>query len=336
MQGATLEAELEKEFYNIGKSVKEKKEEVIFCLREFPYSSEYGRGDFTPPNVSEFLYYEAGILNGCAQKLNSPEIKSLNFPPHLRFGEVQDKGHTVYGQYSIPVDRRIEGFLSYLNRFHFEIKDLENIKEGNILISLEDFKLKNIFLNRRGFQSFNLLIGDKEVEDFLKQRKIGNYQELFDILKSQYGITKRIEKHYFDERQKLEKKLVILVNEIANSFREVKSLESGVMNSYFIREREQGENLAYWDKGDLVNKYFSLKSIISRNTKILLEKYLENGEKTPYLKESIIDGENIGLPVRITFGNYSTWLKNKLIPEINKTFEKIDNYLKKEEQKADK
>ena len=180
-------------------------------------------------------------------------------------------------------------------------------------------------------KDFHFVIGDKEVENFIKQKEIKNYQELFEILKKPEYVKSKLNEHYSNEMEKLGIKLVITANEIANEFREVKSLETSVMNTHLTEDYDaDSRKIKKWDKEDLVNKYFTLKRGILNKIEKRLDKYLEDQTYRKIDSSFWINGENIGFPENIEFRGYASWLMKEFIPSINKTFEKIDNYLENE------
>lgn len=330
----------------IKEEISKKKGEAIFVSRDFEIPGEV-RGDFVGPIPREFHHYEAGIIEGELEK--TEKIKTINLGTNLNEGMgMSEINYHVFGISSIPVERKLEGFLNnFQNPFQLDIKDLESIKPGEILISHEDlYKLKGIhylsdmFSTQRydldkgfKFKDFNLLIGDEKIEQFLKKREIRNPERLFVTLKKPDSVKNWIDSHYFKERKELGENLAISSNKIANMFREIKRLENRVMHANFIRERGQDETYTYWDR-DEVEDYSKLKDKISKNLEIL-KPLLEKGWKL-YEEESLpfIDGNIIGFPEKISFNSYHSWLKHHLIGEIENTFGRIDSYLKREREKA--
>lgn len=331
-----LEKQLEKEVFKLREKVKGKKGEIVFCLREFNLTESI-TGDFIPPYSEDFYYYETGIINGKIKKKEYSKMENIALPC---FDFKIKNCYCVFGDYSVSIDRKLKGFINkFQNSFYFKIEDLENLKQGKLLIDLKDFRvsLNNLLTqydnHEPELKNFNLLIGNEEVENFLKKRKIENYQELFGVLKNQDEVKKKIDSHYLVKREELGKKLIVLANEITNEFREIESLEDNVMHASFLIEKGQDETNRYWNKEEVIY-YYKIKDNVLKNLKSLNE-FLEKGKKLYNLNsEPLINGETIGFPEKISFNSYSIWLKNNLISDINKTFKKIDSYLTEEEKKA--
>jgi hypothetical protein len=182
----------------------------------------------------------------------------------------------------------------------------------------------------------DILLGDEEVEKFLKEKKAKNPNELFDVLRNPRFVKVRVEEHYDEKRGKLGEKLVISANELANTFREIKTLERSLMHTHFTRSWDQdGSDISHWEDSEQVYRYSDLKKKITSLCRAI-DSQLEEGSKL-YLIESmpLIDGATIGFPELTHFDDYSAWLKNSLIPNINVALEKIDSYLSEQQKKAE-
>ena len=336
---------LEKLFGEINEEVSKKKGETIFVSRDFEVPGEI-TGDFFPPMPRNYHYYEAGIIDGELEK--TEKLKTINLGTNLNKGMgMSEINYHTFGIASIPVQRKLEGFLNF-NSFQFDIKDLERINSGEILISIEDLYRSNLGIffpdlfstqcydgvKSFKFKDFNLLIGEEKIGQFLKKRGIRNPERLFITLKKPNSVKNWIDSHYYKERKELGENLAISANKIANMFREVEGLEESVMHASFFREADQdGSIFSYWDCQE-VNSYFELKEKISKNLETL-KPLLQKGWKL-YEEESLpfIDGKIIGFPEKISFNSYHSWLKHDLMGEIENTFGKIDSYLKEEKEKA--
>jgi hypothetical protein len=325
----------------IKEEISKKKGETVFVSREFEVPGEV-TGDFIPPIPRNYHHYEAGIIEG--EILRIEKIKSINLGVSSQRGMgMHEITYNVFGIVSIPVERKLEGFLNdFQNSFSFNIGDLENIKKGEILIEIMDlYKLgkipsySSIFPREiPEFKDFNLLIGDEKIEQFLKNRGIRNPERLFITLKKPHSVKNWIDSHYYKERKELGENLAISANKIANMFREVKGLEDRVIHASFFREADQdGSIFSHWDREE-VEDYFKLRDKISKNLESL-KPLLEKGWKL-YENESLpfIDGSIIGFPERISFNSYHSWLEHSLISDMQNTFKKIDSYLKEEREKA--
>lgn len=318
---------IEERISEIGEKVKQKKGELILSLRELCFPGEV-TGDFIPPQPENSFYYEAGILNGEIQE--KADYFNLRFPALFL---KENPSYFMTTQYSIPIDRKIQGFLTFLNSFNFDVeKDLEQIKDGEVSFGILELENNNSFFKHDSpLQKFSLLIGDKEVENFLKEREIRNTEEFFDTFYNTEKIDGKISRHHFDERKKFGNDLSVIANYIAQDFEKVKKLEGGVMNAKYIIEADQDGTNRYWDNSN-VNHYHSLKSQILIEVEAITKK-LETGKKL-YTKTNfpLIDGRIIGFPGAVIFSEYSRWLKDEFIPEIKQTFEKIDKHLREEEK----
>ena len=334
-----LDERLQKVVSDLEEKVKKHQKQVIFCLREFEIAGEV-TGDFVPPQTDYFYHYEAGIINGKLQLADQKKLLMDILTVPL-FGMEYNTYHLL-GSHFIPVDRKIARTERYFQDvLHFDIKELEEIKQGQIIIDLHDFVLSDSLHSASGhrkskLKKTNLLIGDKEVEKFFKEKRIKNYNEFFDVLKNPQFVKERIDKHYWNVRKKIGEDLAVTANEIINTFRKIQSLESSLMSATYGLKGNYDEHYFGWDdshKGQ-VDEYYGLKNFISKNIEIL-KTCLKEGEKlySATLVPSI-KGEIIGFPKEITFDSYSTWINNSLIFDINKVFGKIDTYLHKQIEKA--
>jgi hypothetical protein len=340
-----LEEQLQKAVADLTEKVKQHKGEVAFCLREF---SVMGRdtGGIMGPSSHDSHYYETGIITGEMQKNKDPEMERINLPDlTLRRGGEDRPHHYLWGHYSVPVDRKLTGFVNlFQNIFQFDIKDLEELKQGNLSIDLRDFDISDplLFLLHHDRDSHlrrtDFLIGDEEVERFLKEKKFRNYPELFSVLKNPVSVEGRISEHYSQEAKELGEKIVITANEVASAFRKVQALEENVMKATYGWKVDYDERYAAWDDfhREQVDKYQGLREVISKNIKTLKEQLLkeENPKLLKIANFSLLDGEIIGFPARVLVNDYLNYIKKYLIPEIEGTFAKIDSYLSEQRKKA--
>ncbi|MCX6747093.1 MAG: hypothetical protein NTU63_03085 [Candidatus Pacearchaeota archaeon] len=340
MQG--FEEKLQKAVSDLTERVKQHQGQVAFCLREFSVSGET-TGDFIPPMSDDSYYYETGIINGEMQKNENSKMNRIDLPDFkLRKGGEDRPHHYIGGYYSIPVDRKLKGFVnSFRDGFQFDIKDLEELKQGNLLIDLRDFEevsnaLSFLFHDRTSHLTrADILIGDEEVGRFLSERKIKNVQELFEILQDETTTKSKIFSYYYDERMEFGEKLTITANEVANMFRGIRGLEESVMRASLSLEYEDGHSYPKWDdlhRGS-VEKYLGLKEVVLKKIKVLNQQ-LEEGKKL-YAATNLpmIKGEVIGIPTEIAFSSYSLWLEDS-VSGIRQTLNKIDGCLSEERQKT--
>ncbi|MFA4953254.1 MAG: hypothetical protein WC584_03455 [Candidatus Pacearchaeota archaeon] len=327
-----------KEVCKLTKEVRKNQGKIIFCLRDFRVPGKFIGGFRGSEPSEDYYYYETGIIDG-EMREESMDKEIILEQDMGNSAEYPKISYFVFGQYFIPVDRKLEGFVDFQDDFHFDISDLEKIGSGKILIANpeifktnkeipQNFSVHLSYSREPKMEGFNLLIGDEEADKFLRQRNIGNPGELFKMLKDKKATDRKISKHYDVKRRKLEDELTIAINDITNSFREIETLEESIMHAHFTREREQdGGSLAYWSEyGEDVEKYQKLHSRI-KNSIEFLNKQLKELELYKLTSSSMISGEVIGFPGKIGFDNYSDWLKNSLIPRIDKIFKKIDSYI---------
>ena len=318
----------------IGKKVQEKKGESILFVRDFLITGET-TGDFSHPSTEEMKYYEGGNIQG--PLLNQQDY--LRLPSPALFFHSDDYSLTT--DCSIPVDRKIYGFLGLDNGFHFNIKELEKIGEGNILFS-SYFELP-YYINPSGpfsenhkanprLQKFSILVGDEEVKEFLEVNKIKNSNEFFKILKNPEDVRKRIEAFHYDERKSFGKSLLVNVSDISQCFSGIKSLEESVLGADYLVGRYQNEGYAYWDRKS-VGDYNSFRRDILEKIGDLNQQLKEGDQLYAKTKSPLIDGRIIGFPRKISFSEYSQWIKEVLLPEINQKIERIDTYLNSKEKK---
>lgn len=139
---------------DLTEKVKQHQGEVAFCLREFNVKGEV-TGDYLPPQLHYYYYYDTGIIKGEMQRNENPgsRIIKLSHLEDLRPMGAYEPEECMWGHYSIPVDRNLNGFLNYMtgnSRFDISIETLEGIKQGQILLDLRDFEDSTLstFLNR--------------------------------------------------------------------------------------------------------------------------------------------------------------------------------------------
>jgi hypothetical protein len=261
---------------------------------------------------------------------------------HLRKSGEDRPHHYIFGNYSIPIDRKLSGFVNTFGKsgFDFDIKDLEGLKQGQILLDVRDFEdsLLLVLLDRDRTSNLtrtDILIGNEEVEKFLKEKRIENYQEILNILEHPGFTRGRIEQYYDKQREELGRNVVITSYEIANAFRKVQELENSVMCAHFGWDFDARGRC--WSAGGNVGRYLGLREQISNKIKILNE-YLKEGKENPKLyaftNDPLIDGEIIGFPEKTAFSSYYNWITDSFIPDINSTLEKLDSHLREERQKT--
>ncbi len=332
-----LEEQIEKSAGDINEKIKQHPGEVAFFLRQFSVKGEV-TGGFLPPSSSNFHYYESGIIKGEIQKNENPKMKRIDLPGFILEKDGEDRSHHyLWDNYTLPVDRRIEGFIES-NRFLMSIDDLEGLKEGNLLISLNDlYKNSNFFLKHdlSNLKRTDILIGNEDVEKFLKERRIENYQELFDVLKNHGFVFRKIADYHYKEREAFGKEFILISNEIANSFRTIKAIEDRVMHARYVRETDQdGSNISGWDDSHRENiyQYIDLREKIFSRLNIM-DAQLKKGKKL-YAATNIpaLDGKIVGFFGDVGFYEQSAWTEKSLIPDIKKTFEKIDSYLNEQQK----
>ena len=314
---------------SIDKKVQEKKGEAILSFREFLAIGET-TGDFAPPSTERCNYYEGGIIQGSLQEKEIKENLWLDIP--TLFSYTNKSFYCSSTDYSIPVNRKINGFLRFGNGFNFKIEELENIEKGKILFSSFELGERSFFdRDNPRLQKFSLLVGDEEVGKFLEEQNVRNSDKFFKILKNPEYVRKRIENFHYDERKSFGESLSVTVRDVSQCFSEIKSLEESVLGAEYLVGREQNEGYAYWDRKS-VGDYLSFRRDILEKIGSLNQQ-LEKGDQL-YAKTNspLINGKRIGFPCSITFPEYSKWVKEDLLPEINQKIEKIDKYLESKEK----
>ena len=338
MQG--LEEQLEKAISNLTERVKQHQGEVAFCLREFTIPGEV-TGDFLPPIPHDYYHYNAGIITGEVQRNEEPKFDIIKLPHMtLRPMGAHEPDDFIWGNYSIPVDRNLKGFANAFGNLHFNISTeaLEGISSGQILLDIRDFEDQTLIalLDRDRTSHLtrtDILIGNEEVEKFLKEKQFKDYQEFFDILRNPVFVEGKISEYYSQKARRLGEEIVITGNFVSNTFRKVKELEEGVMHAHYISGASSDEKS--WDKEEEVDAYHGLKRVISRNLETLKKQLLKMED--PRLKSKnfqFFDGEAIGFRARVLVSDQIGYLRGTMIPEIEGTLEKIDSYLKGQMVKA--
>jgi hypothetical protein len=340
-----LEEQLQKAISDLTERIKQHEGGVVLCLRDLSVTGRVTE-DFVGPMSSNSSYYEAGIILGEMKENESPKMERIDLPDfELRKGGEDRPHHYIWNHYSVPIDRKLTGFINLLqNSFQFDIKDLEGLKQGELAIDLMDFQsltpILSLLNHSSNLRRTNFLIGDEEVEKFLSERSVGNVEEFFNILKNPELVKERIDKHYYGERKELGKKLVITTNEIANAFRIVQNLEDNVMHTRFSWGYDSDDKrYPSWDefRRESVERYYGLRNLILEKIQVLngyLKQGIEDSKLYAFTNEPFIEGDFIGFPEKIDFHSYSKWITSSFIPDISGTFEKLDNHLREERQKA--
>ncbi len=338
----SLEKQIKKTVSELGEKISKRKGEIILSFREFYVPKD---GGCFGSHGDKFNYYETGIITGEMQKNEAPKMKDIDLSHFKLKIAGHESNYCIWGDYSIPVDRKISGFINnFGNNFYFDIKDLEELKPGQVLIdTTRDFGSSLTILDllndhrKSELKKTDFLVGNEEIEKFLIEKKIENSGELFKILQNPESVKRQIENYYFGKREQLGEKLAITANEIMNAFRKVKSLEDNIMRAYYVRENDQGgSDISHWDESHVeeVHQYSDLKIQINSIVPII-NNQLEKGKELFFIiQQPFIDGTTIGFPEKTSFNKYFNWLKNSLLPEINNTFEKIDSYLNRQQKEA--
>ena len=334
---------LNEKISEISKRVKSKQGEMVLCFRDFSIPSD-NIGCFPSPS-HDFSQYEAGIIDGETQKLSEMKIQAIP----LEKGVLILKAHhymsyTAIGDHVIPVDRRLDGFISYFgNSFTFDIEELENLRQGEILIDSRGVaestsELSRYITSREYSHKFNLLIGDEEVNQFLSEKKVQGSQDLVDILKGKSRSEAMIRDFYLEKGRSLGKSLVTTTNAIANAIEEIREMEDALMHAKYSYISSHDGGYFNWDDSHnaQVARYETLKKQIFGKREIL-EKQLKEAEglyKNKKVQEPMIDLTVVGFPTTILpFEFYADTTKYKLLPQMNETLARIDTYLKEQKER---
>lgn len=329
------------EIEGINKRILEHKGEVVFCFRELEVPGEI-TGDFIPPIPNNYCYYEGGILQEQMKFLKSPSHNSITLQRSFH----KNVDYSYMGDFSIPVHRKMAGFVPHYRRFMFDIKDLEKISDGEISIDIHELPRKEfekyrqtrkIFLSNRDslLKNFHLLIGDNEARDFLSEKRTKNWEELFDFLKNPETVKTKIDNHYDEERKELAKDVVLLVHEIHKTNDFVRTIERDVLSAHMRYEMEQDGGYFTWgDKGAVVQNYSNAKRTLFKLIPKLNESIQGDGDKITLKSLDEIRGDVLGFPVTISTDEYLKWVTGSLLPEVDERLNKINSYLCEEEKKA--
>lgn len=332
----------------ISEKVKNKQGEMILCFREFSIPGP-NTGDFIGPLSHDFSQYEAGIINGKMEDLPEMKTQIINLDKGLWITKAPApiSSYLAMGNHVIPVDRKLEGFTSpLLASFTFKIEELENLRQGEILIdsrglaeSVDELSLYMGTMSHRDYhRRFNLLIGDKEVNQFLLEKKIQGSQDLVDILKNKSHSEAMIQDYYSEKAKDIGKTLVITTNAIANAIEEIREMETNLMHAKYGYISGYDGGYFNWDEAHnaQVSRYGKLKDLIS-GKKEILEAQLKEAEglyRNKKVQEPMIDLSIIGFPTTILpFEFYANTTRYKLIPQMEETLTKIDSYLKEQKER---
>jgi hypothetical protein len=332
----SLDEQLQKAAYDLGEKVKQHQNEAIFCLREFEIAGEV-TGDFIGPISDEFYHYEAGIIKGELQ-LADQKKQLLDIFTIPLFG-MNHETHHLYGSHFVPVDRKISKTERYFqNALYFDIKELEKIKSGQIILDMHDFVRSNpmdLSLDRKEsrLKKINLLAGNDEVKEFLKEKKIRNYNELFEILHNPSCAQERVDAHYNRERKNLADKLVKTMHEINEIDINAEEIEERVMKATFRREAEQhGSYLTWGEDTGVIENYRKLNNAFG-NMQAEFGEILNEGEKIKLGTLKEIRADVIGFPAGVPPDEYILFAKG-MISSAAKRMKNMNKHIAEEEKKA--
>lgn len=324
--------DIEEKVSEIKEKVHNNQGKTIFCFRKFSRSE--GMGPCHTSLSWDSHHYNAGIINGelINGGLNEDgKILRIDIPTFSL--ERDNDYYTLFGKFSIPVKRKLSGFLTLTNSFHFDKEDLENIHDGDIFFNDLELIPQSYWVNHKSILTdFSLLIGDDEVNNFFKERKIKS-EQFFETLYLPEEVEKKIAIANYKEKENFGDELVKSVNKLTTTFDQIKGIESDVLRARYIVEKDQDCVNRYWDNNGEVCTYLDLRNIIRKqisNINTQLDKgssYYPSGTDLPLIK-----GHEIGFPGMVTFLAYKNWLDEK-ISEMKNTFDKIDSYLREGEKR---
>lgn len=321
-----LEERLKENISQINNKINERRGEVILCARDFYVPGEI-TGDFAPPVGQNYYHYEAGLIGGRIKKEENtirinPLIPSLSLNP-------LERSYSLIGDYSIPIKRKISGFIN-ADSFYWKIKDLENIKDGEISInSLRE--LSNIKLKDKYLREFSLLIGNEEVRNFLNQRKIKNPEELFKTLQNEDFVNDKIDKYYTGKRTELANELVWISSDLKRLKNELDSIRENVLSSNLSTSLGQDGVETEWSNDSVYSLYDLKKKKIEIEEN--LPKLFKRAKEINLSALEKISGEVIGFPASITVNEFVDYT-NSLLSSVTKLFQEMGAHIKEQEKKA--
>jgi len=331
-----MQREFQEKISEIGRKVKESRGEVILSWREFSIPGKYVGGFIGYEPKQNYNYYSAGIIDGELHQEKKCFVDNIFLEPNFNI-TCKAKQYHFLPHFSIPIDKKIHGFLNYFyNNFNIRVDQLEQLNKGNILFSSHEMGFKSVLPSKEDscLKNFSLLIGDNEVKDFLEEKKIGDLEEFFDTFKKPSMVEAKIAKHYHQERKFFGNNLVLASNQLFLEFAKIKSIESILLKTKYDSELEQDGILFYWDNPREVFIYSKSKEKISKQIPEIIDQ-LNVGKKLYSTTEfPLISGDEMGFHGKVTFQGYSDWLKDEKIPEMKKTICNIDEHLSEAKREA--
>lgn len=328
----------------ISEKVTRNKGQIIFCSRGIQVPGAF-TGDFIPPIPGTYYPYEAGIISGKIDFPDNPPNKSINLIDRLEIMPGRGTNYSYEGFLSVPIHRKMSGFIYQYNRIQFDIECLEKLTDGHIFAGLnelpyEEFEkrrlIKELYDSDRApkLENFRLLIGDDEVLSFLIEGRIANWKEFTDILKNPEEVERRIHEHYDKKKKGLAEDILLAGQELNTSRKKIIHIEKKVLNAHLYREMGQdGSCLTWGEETGAVNQYYNLRggvNILISNLEKLTEKYDEvKLESIPEIR-----GEVIGFPGGVSPKDYFVWV-NTLVLQIKEEISRINLHLNGEKKKVE-